>query len=54
MMRQRKERPAETERKKYCPFDNPNCAVTCECGDDECHRYCVGQTGESGGLNGER
>lgn len=29
------------ERGRHCPFVNPNCAVTCECGDDECHRYCL-------------
>ena len=28
--------------RRYCPFNNPNCGVTCECGDIECHRYCVG------------
>ena len=25
-----------------CVFNNPECPVTCACGDVECHRYCLG------------
>ena len=43
MMRERGERTVEKPAgTRFCPFDNPDCAVTCECGDDECHRYCLG------------
>ena len=31
----------QAQGERFCPFDNPNCGVTCECGDDECHRYCL-------------
>ena len=24
-----------------CPFNDMNCQVSCLCGDDECHRYCL-------------
>lgn len=35
----RSDRPTDSQ--PNCPFDNDACAVSCECGDIECHRYCL-------------